>query len=681
VSKPGQIPQPINISRRNFLRIAGITGGAVAASSAIAGYQLYDEASGELPEIQSPFDSTSQMRMHQPNSVPLLVVTGDNPDNPFASYLIEILLAEGINYFQISPYNRLTLDELRQYAMILLTDCAPTGEFTAFLEEYVVNGGNLVAMRPGEALASLCGVKWQGNGVENGYLLPDDSQPLISGASMEALQFFGQSGKYGLDGAVQVAGLTASLFDATQLPAVTYFRVGEGQVSMWAFDLARSVVLARQGNPAWVNQERDDRDGLRAQDMFVGWIDLERVAIPQVDELMRLLSRLIAGLLAEQLPILRLWYFPAQTPSMLIATGDAHENPADLTDLLLRRVESYGGTMSVYYTPPLSTNDLRRSYRRLKTWLRDLPGLGPALNGLSSLPTPHNVADWRARGHEFGLHPYVESGLEHGWQQYWQEFTSLGYAPVSPTTRTHRILWTGWVETARIQAQYGIRMNMDYYHYGPAFQQEDGEWVYGHFNGSGLPMKFMDENGQVLNIYQQNTQLVDEHLIRMPWGMGGSNVGGEEAARIAGDLLQQAVTQYPAAFAAQFHFDPFALGGDIAVEAEKFLVGTLEHANSLQIPIWNAEKWLVFNEVRSQVSLTNFDWNQEANQLAIQATSPEYTQAQFELLIPAEFSESRLVEIKVGGTVVNSTMRKVNGLNYAGIRLPAGIHELVMTYA
>lgn len=662
------------------MRIAGVTGGIAAASAAFAGYELYDAASGDLPDVFSPYDSSFQLRMDKTVSVPLLVVTGDNPDNPFGSYLTEILLAEGINYFHVSPYTQLNLESLRKYVLILLTDCAPTVEFTATLEEYVVNGGNLVAMHPGEALASLCGVKWQGNGMENGYLMPGHSQPLISGASAEPLQFFGLAGKYTLDGAIQVAGLTASLYDAAPLPAVTYFRVGEGQVSLWAFDLARSVVLARQGNPAWVNQERDDREGLRAQDMFVGWIDLDRVAIPQVDELMRLLSRLMAGLLTDQLPILRLWYFPAQTPSMLIATGDAHENPANLTDQLLRRVESFDGSMSVYYTPPLSTNDLRRSYRRLKTWLRDLPGVGPALNGLSSLPTPNDVADWRARGHEFGLHPYVESGLEHGWQQYWIEFTSLGYAPVSPTARTHRILWTGWVETARVQAQYGIRMNMDYYHYGPAFQQEDGEWVYGHFNGSGLPMKFMDENGQVFNIYQQNTQLVDEHLIRMPWGMGGSNVGGEEAARIAGELLQQAVNQYPAAFTAQFHFDPFALGGDIAVEAEKFLVGTLEHANSLQIPIWNAEKWLVFNENRSQVSLTKFTWNQEANQLAIQVISPEYKQAQFELLIPAEFSDSRLAEIKVGGIVANSTIRKLFGMNYAGIRLPAGTHDLVLTY-
>ncbi|HRE25846.1 MAG TPA: hypothetical protein PK954_04370, partial [Anaerolineales bacterium] len=119
----------------------------------------------------------------------------------------------------------------------------------------------------------------------------------------------------------------------------------------------------------------------------------------------------------------------------------------------------------------------------------DLPAVGEALRG--SRPTPADIRRWSARGHEFGLHPYVEEGLEPGWGRYWQEFTGLGYGPVSPTVRTHRILWNGWSETARVQAMHGIRMNLDFYHYGTAFQKPGGEWVNGHFTGSGLSMRFV----------------------------------------------------------------------------------------------------------------------------------------------------------------------------------------------
>jgi hypothetical protein len=41
--------------------------------------------------------------------------------------------------------------------------------------------------------------------------------------------------------------------------------------------LAKSVVYSRQGNPEWAGQERDGRDGIRAVDAYVGWIDLERL--------------------------------------------------------------------------------------------------------------------------------------------------------------------------------------------------------------------------------------------------------------------------------------------------------------------------------------------------------------------------------------------------------------------
>ena len=39
---------------------------------------------------------------------------------------------------------------------------------------------------------------------------------------------------------------------------------------MAELDLARSVVYTRQGNPAWVGQERDGAVGIRPDDLFFG---------------------------------------------------------------------------------------------------------------------------------------------------------------------------------------------------------------------------------------------------------------------------------------------------------------------------------------------------------------------------------------------------------------------------
>ena len=69
---------------------------------------------------------------------------------------------------------------------------------------------------------------------------------------------------------------------------------GGGQAASFAYDLARSAVYTRQGNPAWAGQERDGVTGIRPDDMFYSsWIDTSKIAIPQADEQQRLLVNLI----------------------------------------------------------------------------------------------------------------------------------------------------------------------------------------------------------------------------------------------------------------------------------------------------------------------------------------------------------------------------------------------------
>ena len=80
-------------------------------------------------------------------------------------------------------------------------------------------------------------------------------------------------------------------------------------------------------------------------------------------------------------------------------------------------------------------------------------------------------------------------------------------------------------------------MNLDCYHWGPAFCTADGRWVYGYLNGTGLPMRFVDAQGRLLTIYQQPTQLADDHLLEARFGgeVWGGQVGlsAEEALGVS----------------------------------------------------------------------------------------------------------------------------------------------------
>jgi hypothetical protein len=335
--------------------------------------------------------------------------------------------------------------------------------------------------------------------------------------------------------------------------------------------------------------------------------------------------------------------------------------------------------MTIYYTP-LLVSDWGRAARNVRFWATDhLPLVGNEMAEQFVAPTPSTIANWRARGHEFGLHPYVEEGLEVSWQRFWQEFTGRGYGPVSQTVRTHRILWTGWVETARLQASYGIRMNMDYYHWGPLFQQTTGEWAFGYFTGSGLPMKFVDEQGRILNIYQQLTHLADDHMLNLHWG-GVAKLPPEEAVEVSQKFMRRSVDNAYGATVVHFHVDPYAVGGESAAKARQFLQGTLDAAVSYGLPIWSTEEWLRFTEVRHDANFTGLQWHPAGKRLSFQLESSGDEKTELAIMLPLSQGESKLIEVEVDGKSLEFGERRVGGISYGAVAIPAGSHQFVATY-
>jgi hypothetical protein len=670
------------LSRRQFIKIA-VASSAVAFPS-LVGYDLVREAKGELPPNGSPYAPVDVMESwpSRPETAsPILVLINEHTDDPFGFYLAEILRTEGLNCFQIGRASDLDNAPLELYDLVLLAEGSLGEAQVESLEGYVARGGRLVAMRPDARLASLFGVERVGGSTAEGYLQVEGNHPIGQGIAAETLQFHGTADHYRLAGAQVVAWLASDADTRTGFPALTVYRHQRGQAALWAFDLARSVAYTRQGNPAWADQERDGLDGIRAIDMYKGWFDLDRLPIPQADEQQRLLANLLSALTQDLRPLPRLWYFPGAAPTMLIVTGDSHGNPASAIEDVLTRVEKRGGHMSIYYTV-YPSGDLKRAAKRALFPVVELPLVREVWADRDASPSPAQVADWRARGHEFGLHPYVEQGLDAGWRSYWREFTGVGYGPVSPTTRTHRVLWKGWVETARAQAAYGIRLNVDHYHLGPAFRNGAGEWSYGHFTGSGLPMKFVDEQGRILNIYQQPTQLTDEHLLVMPWVTGevpGLTAG--EAVEISRTLLRRSLDGAYGAITAQFHVDPFALGGQVASEEAHWLEGTLDYAVAQGIPIWSAAQWLRFTEVRHDVNLMGVEWHSASRRLSFDLVAQAVPGVELGVMIPLQHTGARMVQIEVDGVPVEHHTRELGSVSYGWVSTPAGFHQVVATYA
>lgn len=653
------------ISRRQFLKLAGIAG--VITVPVALSYRWLADDSENLPPTQSPYATDPSWSATAP--APILLAIDDRSDNPFGAYLAEILRAEGLNFFRTTRLSTLDTATLASFPLTILSDGTLTRAESEMFSAYVAAGGKLIAMRP-EASA-LFGVE-SINGTATSQNIKIESR--FAGLTNSPLQIHDSAKIYRTAGAQIVAWLTNESGTQTDSPAVTLNRFGNGQAAAWAFDLARSIAYARQGNPAWANQERDGREGIRAVDAFVDWIDLNRIQIPQADEQMRLLSRLIGVMLADTMPLPRLWYLPNSVDCLLIMTGDAHQAPAETIAQVLSRVERYGGRMSVYYTPALWSG-----WRRMVFKAGGADALA-LVGGQWIEPTPTQVAEWRARGHEFGFHPYVEEGLESGYRRYWQEFVAHGYKPVSPTVRTHRILWTGWVETARAQAQLGLRMNLDYYHYGTAFRRASGDWAYGYFSGSGLPMKFVDEQGRILNIYQQTTQLVDEHFFKMTWGGGWANLNGESAIAVSKDIIDGSLRGATAAVGMQSHIDPFAAGGEFAANAMTWLEGTLAYAAAKNVPIWSAERWLNFSDTRHDAAFENVNWDSTARRLSMRLSSRGAQDANIDVMIPLRFNNTRVTQVQMDGQITTPRVRKMGSEEFVCVAVPVGSRSITAIF-
>ena len=130
-----------------------------------------------------------------------------------------------------------------------------------------------------------------------------------------------------------------------------------------------------------------------------------------------------------------------------------------------------------------------------------------------SLGAPEASA-YTAHGFEMGLH--VDTGCA-DWGSYNDlaafyadqlgDFSSHHpYLPAPVTERTHCVAWGDYDTQPRVEFNYGIRLDTNYYYW-------PGSWIDnrpGFFTGSGMPMRFTRLDGTLIDVYQAATQMTDE---------------------------------------------------------------------------------------------------------------------------------------------------------------------------
>ena len=75
-----------------------------------------------------------------------------------------------------------------------------------------------------------------------------------------------------------------------------------------------------------------------------------------------------------------------------------------------------------------------------------------------------------------------------------REYPSL---PSPITNRTHGVVWTDYASQPVVEFNHGIRMDCTYYYRPPTWVNDRP----GMFTGSGLPMRFANSDGKMIDVY------------------------------------------------------------------------------------------------------------------------------------------------------------------------------------
>jgi hypothetical protein len=455
----------------------------------------------------------------------------------------------------------------------------------------------------------------------------------------QTIQFHGTADLYIPSGATSVATLYSNATIPTANPAVTLTNVGlnGGQAAAFAYDLARSIVYTRQGNPAWAGQERDGVHPIRSDDLYFGagapdWVDLTKVAIPQADEQQRLLANLILQMTQDRTPLPRFWYFPRGLKAVVIMTGDDHANGGT------------SGRFDAYLadSPPGCNVDNWECVRGTSYVYPSTPISDPL------------AASYTAQGFEVSIHVqngctnFTPSSLEADYSTQlgaWAtQFPSL--APPS-THRYHCIVYSDWSSQPQTELNHGMRLDTNYYYFPQSWVGDRP----GMFTGSGIPMRFALIDGTMIDTYQAATQMTDESGQSFPFTINS--------------LLDKAlgVEGYYGAFTANMHTDQVTSTGSDAIVASAAARG---------VPIITSRQLLAWLDGRNNSSFGSFAWSGTTVNFTITVA---WAANGLQAMLPLTAGGKTLSNITKGASPVTFTTQTIKGIQYAIFTASAGSYQ------
>jgi hypothetical protein len=579
---------------------------------------------------------------------PILVIGWSS--NPFSRYYGEILRAEGLNEFTVNDISSVSATTLAAYDVVILGDMPLSAAQVTMFSNWVNAGGNLIAMHPDKQLASLLGLTSQAGARVNAYLQLDTTIGPGVGIVNQSMQYHGNADLYSLSGATSLATIYSNAVTPTTNPAITLVTVGTngGQAAAFTYDLARSIVYSRQGNPFWSGQERDGVPPIRSDDLFYGpasldvqpdWVDFTKIAIPQADEQQRFLANLILEMNRDRKPLPRFWYFPRGENAVIVMTGDDHAQGGTAGRFDQYKAMSPAGCSVANWECIRST-----SYIYPNSPLTNTQAAGYNSDGFEvALHVSTNCANWTSLS---DLQNFYTTQLN----TFRAKYTSV---PSPRTNRTHCIAWSDYATQPQVELSNGIRLDTTYYYYPSGWVQNRP----GFFTGSGMPMRFADTNGTTIDVYQATTQMTDESSQTYPFTVDA--------------LLDKAVGPegYYGVFTANMHTDTVASAGSDAI---------INSAIAHGVPVVSSRQMLDWLDGRNGSAFVSLGWDGLSKTLSFSISSGAGANG-LQAMVPVSGGGGTLTSITLNGNAVAFTVQTIKGVNYAVFSTGVGTYRA--TYA
>lgn len=519
---------------------------------------------------------------------PLLVLTAPDETHVFDRALQEALVTEGY-HCHLDREGRLDEVDLAAHPVVIVSAGAARRLPGQRVAAYLATGRKLVVFQPPGEWGPWLGLqRLQGNYAvaRDAFIAVEPGHPWTADFPWLDLQCPGHNHLWAQQTAQVLAWTAGQLAAPSAYPAVAV----NGPAAVFTYDLADVLVRLQQGRPELASDGPDpdaNRDGkFCADDFFEGQRCFSLRHIPQADVHRDLLVRVIRGLTADGPPLPRLWHFPQAAPGLLFLDGDGDAMTWEDLELVISTVEEFAAKYTLYM-------------------------MAAEIEAFE----PTAIAALRARGHDFGPHPWT--GFQPTPEAWAAEVGAVtgrfrrkfGFQPVA--LRNHCIIFPGWDQSPRALSALGLRLDTNFCN---GFRYQSG-----YLNGSALPTRFFDRRGRPLDCYEQST-------VQMEDGAGTPKMllprqTQEQALALSLRLMDDLAGKYHGVFHPYFH--PLNLAGRGAVPCLDWFRAVLSQARKLGLTSVNAREWLRFTEIRAATQVHDYVWEAETATLSFSLTAPE----------------------------------------------------------